>query len=1120
MKKKIKVLGLLFTSFLLAGCNLTKTDNHVHTYSEDWSYNADGHFHKCTYENCSNTSIAEKHTLENGVCSVCGYTATSSDMQHCEHDFTDWVTIQEATTTAAGSKQRTCKKCGLVVDELIPVIEDEDEIWVANSETHYKVNSTGKRISASEPHTFVDYDGDANHVNRSATCTEKGVKYKKCSICGKIVAEDTEALSHDFETVASDSTVTCTQSGILVEVCKRCNVRRDTNSNALGHNLVSHSTGKAGVTKNICDRAGCNYVEYILDISQASGWNQPTVKMNGKNGTNDKSNWDVTGVIDDGTYDIFLEAKLTDGGHKNRCWHNMSENDPTPNNNPDKSTEDPYRYFFKINDATIINPNVTDNWETIGYTSSSSVFGAIVNNANISGASSFSLVHGNIGYSLIISKVKLVKVSTEVQHVHNFGNWTVVLSPTETEDGYKTRECACGEIETAVIPATGSSSSTSGIFTITTDLTTTKTIHTDAQKTYLEYSGDYATMDPNLYPDGSKHLSDSLPVNLTWDFTPATGKTVSKYYVMYGQKSDLSDGIVVKGTSNTNLNVYNPYLGRNYFMVTAEYTDGVKVNSDIKSFLVDETGPRNLTIAGMTNCRDMGGRTTIAGGKVKQGLIFRTSGKNQNGSLTSDTTEVMVNQLGIKNEINVADGTSYNLGSTIGVNTYNALMDYASQNGVSKHHFSRNAESVKNVFKILSDENNYPLFYHCRIGTDRTGLVGNLVYGLLGVPLNTIYQDYLFSNFGKIGEKRYIGSQAGQDDISIYMQEINSMPGANFQEKTYNTLLSIGVSAETLNKVINILTDGTKPNNEQGQMSATANYLTLSGTTATYTSRSNITDHNAPEYYATLSNNATASLNVITTTAGTAKIYGYLGHDSYSSSLNINSSISVTVDGNAVTVPSKTFADAGMGKINSRTNFYFVPLGEVSNLSAGEHTIVVKGLANNMKLGALSMFGVHGATNIIQGGNGGNENQGGNAQEGTPIKFLASNASLTSGSLDGSKLKGTYTWTTNSTTLPAGNYKLSVEFKLSNSSHGSRTLMETDVTPNVPVYTVYVGDTSYGPEDTTSTRSKLGIDNTSFKEVTYVSSLTVPNNVTSISIAYTGNGYSMIINSVILTPIA
>ena len=122
----------------------------------------------------------------------------------------------------------------------------------------------------------------------------------------------------------------------------------------------------------------------------------------------------------------------------------------------------------------------------------------------------------------------------------------------------------------------------------------------------------------------------------------------------------------------------------------------------------------------------------------------------------------MLSHMKVKTEINVADGNSYNL-SLPGTTLINTYMDYDQVGNNSLNHFTRNAESVKDFFEIVADENNYPVFFHCRIGTDRTGLCAILLNGLLGVSLNEIYQDYLFSNFGKIGEKRYIGSKAGQD---------------------------------------------------------------------------------------------------------------------------------------------------------------------------------------------------------------------------------------------------------------------------------------------------------------------------------------------------------------------
>ena len=598
------------------------------------------------------------------------------------------------------------------------------------------------------------------------------------------------------------------------------------------------------------------------------------------------------------------------------------------------------------------------------------------------------------------------------QHVHSYGEWQITIAPTETEAGVKERVCSCGDKQTASVPATGPVNSS---FNITTDLTATKEIHTQLQKEYLSYTGEYATMPSSSYPDGNQLLSDPLPVQLAWTFTPASGKTVKQYSVTFGQESDLSDGYEVVGTSSPSIQLYNVFLGTNYFKITATYTDNSKDSSAIKSFKVDETGPRNIYLGpSMTNVRDCGGRATTAGGKIKQGLLYRTCGngyqtKSTKTPIDNEGKSIMLNQLKVKTEINVSDGTSYNLNLS-GTTVYDAKMDYG---GNAKDHFSRNAESVKNVFKILSDENNYPIFYHCRIGTDRTGLIGNLVLGLLGVPLNMIYQDYLFSNFGNIEGKRYIGSQAGEDDISKYMNEISNMPGATYQEKVYNTLLSIGIPSTTLDKVINLLTVGTKANNSQGQMANNAGNMLITGGSATHTTRSKITDRNDPEDYVTLGNNVSASYTFTTTTAGTAKIYGYLGHNDYTDSKNINSSVSVSIDDVEVSVPNKTFKAAGMGNCNGRTNYYFVPLGEKSNLSAGTHTIKITGKANSMKLGTLSIFGVAGTVPANQGGTssgqgGGSQGGGTTTNETEVTSFLASTVTAQSGASIVTNNAGTY----------------------------------------------------------------------------------------------------------------
>ena len=480
-------------------------------------------------------------------------------------------------------------------------------------------------------------------------------------------------------------------------------------------------------------------------------------------------------------------------------------------------------------------------------------------------------------------------------------------------------------------------------------------IHTELQKAFLDYSGDYEKCPENLYPDGQANLSDSLPITLEFDYDIEADKEIEKYSVVFGQEKDLSDGYKVDGNTNKSITFYNPYLGTNYYKLIANYTDGTADETLIRSFTVNSTYPRNLAIEGMTNCRDIGGRNTADGGTIKQGLVYRMSGKNQNGSLTAKTTEEMVNHLKIKNEINLAgDSDSYNLnleGTTL---IDKCKMDTSSTGGYN--HLSRNAEAAKNFFLTLDDENNYPLFYHCKIGTDRTGVCSVLLQGLLGVSENEIFQDYLFSNFGYIRDKRGIGT-GDSHDMKKYFDDILAMPGASFKNKVYNTLLAIGLSRETLDHIIDFLTEGNTPTgNDNGQIIARADVLTPTNVTVS----TNDTERANPDKYFVL-NTAGQSVSYTFTAdkAFNGNVYAYLGNPEASTSKKIADAVTCTLDGTEIATNDITYKEARMDKCTksgkSRTNYYPVKLGTV-NISSGQHTIAVNYKGDTMNIGGIYIF--------------------------------------------------------------------------------------------------------------------------------------------------------------------
>lgn len=270
---------------------------------------------------------------------------------------------------------------------------------------------------------------------------------------------------------------------------------------------------------------------------------------------------------------------------------------------------------------------------------------------------------------------------------------------------------------------------------------------------------------------------------------------------------------------------------------------------------------------------------------------------------------------------------------------------------------SRNAERLRKVFSILGDANSYPLMYHCRIGTDRTGICAIAINGLLGVPFNEIIQDYSFSNFGKIDNQRYVGKtpDTNGDDIAKYIDYINEMPGKDFQEKMCNSLLTIGVPRQTLQNVIDILTEGTKVTIPTNITVANGNNLTNNGGTKKTSS-----DFTNPDVYYEISGSSkSVSFKYNATKAGKYTVVAYLGCTDSSSSKKLASGIDLKIDNTSKSIVDRTYQLAGFGSTQQarRTGYMFNVLGEY-DLTTGEHTITITGKnSDKFNIGSIAVIG-------------------------------------------------------------------------------------------------------------------------------------------------------------------
>ena len=100
----------------------------------------------------------------------------------------------------------------------------------------------------------------------------------------------------------------------------------------------------------------------------------------------------------------------------------------------------------------------------------------------------------------------------------------------------------------------------------------------------------------------------------------------------------------------------------------------------------------------------------------------------------------------------------------------------------------------------LADKN--PIVLHCRCGADRTGIMTFALLTLLGCEYKDIAIDYLFTNFGKQGERNI------NDEFKVWWGKLDNYEGETKAEKCKNWLLSKGIDESILEHIREIFIDG------------------------------------------------------------------------------------------------------------------------------------------------------------------------------------------------------------------------------------------------------------------------------------------------------------------------
>ena len=323
---------------------------------------------------------------------------------------------------------------------------------------------------------------------------------------------------------------------------------------------------------------------------------------------------------------------------------------------------------------------------------------------------------------------------------------------------------------------------------------------------YVTAAYNYITAEPGSnVADYYKAMNNpNRPITIEWDFKLES--TPDKYILEYSPYADYRNATTLTfGSNTTKYDLFNLYKDTTYYC-SVTYAKGNGTATIETIFKTTDLGPRVMSVDGIYNVRDIGGYKTADGKTTAQGLIYRGGSlrpyNNYNSFLTEDGEEMMRNLLGIKTDLDVR-GMGDEAGNLTSSPIPGANLEYSKL--IAYHEIFDVPENVRYIFSLLADEKNYPIYFHCSGGADRTGTLAFLINGLLGVSYEDLIHDYEFTSFSIYKVRNSANGTTYGTKFHKFLDKLNTFEGATLSEKVESYLLSIGVTAQEIQNVKKIM---------------------------------------------------------------------------------------------------------------------------------------------------------------------------------------------------------------------------------------------------------------------------------------------------------------------------
>ncbi len=217
-------------------------------------------------------------------------------------------------------------------------------------------------------------------------------------------------------------------------------------------------------------------------------------------------------------------------------------------------------------------------------------------------------------------------------------------------------------------------------------------------------------------------------------------------------------------------------------------------------FRTEDRAPRLLHVPGVPNARDFGGWRGLGGRRIRQGLVIRSAGLNENATpkdnpdtpgatrVTDATRAVLIGQLGVKTDVDLRwDREVFGMtGSPLGPEVRWVRCPWSLYQWVAG---DEEKAMFAKIFRLLLDRDNLPAIVHCIEGQDRTGTLCFILQGLLGVSDEDKLRDWECTGFANA----HWGFRH-ESRLDPFLKYLATLPGDTVNDRCESYARSCGVT--------------------------------------------------------------------------------------------------------------------------------------------------------------------------------------------------------------------------------------------------------------------------------------------------------------------------------------